>query len=250
MLRRIGNKSKIAKSIEKRFPKHTLYAEPFFGSGGMFFNKAKAKYNLVNDIDQDVFNFYQVILYHKKEFYDLVYQTPLHSDLLNYWKEVEEESPLLKALRFLYLSNFTLYGNMDTMRYRRGNDKMVALNLIDPVFEKIHDVQFTDFDFEKHIKIAATFLKNKSEIFIYADPPYLNTTNTYKRKWTEDEFVRLLLCLEESGCNYAVSEFDHSFVLEQAKKRNLNVHVVGERQNLKNRRNEILLTNYQKTSLF
>jgi DNA adenine methylase len=43
-----------------------------------------------------------------------------------------------------------------------------------------------------------------------------------------------------------MSEFDHPFILEQAKQRNLNVITIGERQNLKNRRTEILITNYQK----
>lgn len=42
-----------------------------------------------------------------------------------------------------------------------------------------------------------------------------------------------------------MSEFNHPFILEQAKERNLNVITIGERQNLKNRRIEILVTNYQ-----
>ena len=42
-----------------------------------------------------------------------------------------------------------------------------------------------------------------------------------------------------------MSEFDHPFILEQAKERNLNVIIIGERGNLKNFRTEILVTNYQ-----
>ncbi len=42
-----------------------------------------------------------------------------------------------------------------------------------------------------------------------------------------------------------MSEFDHPFILDQAKQRGLNVHIIGERQNLKNRRTEILVTNYR-----
>ena len=48
-----------------------------------------------------------------------------------------------------------------------------------------------------------------------------------------------------------MSEFDNEFILNQAKKRGLNVIVIGERKNLKNRRTEILITNYEKQkSLF
>ena len=42
-----------------------------------------------------------------------------------------------------------------------------------------------------------------------------------------------------------MSEFNHPFILKQAEKRGLNVIIIGERQNLKNRRIEILVTNYK-----
>ena len=61
ILRRLGNKSKIAEDIITYFPDHKIYVEPFFGAGGMFFNKRKAKYNIVNDLDCEVVNLFQVI---------------------------------------------------------------------------------------------------------------------------------------------------------------------------------------------
>lgn len=39
ILRRLGNKKSIAHKIIPYFPEHKIYIEPFFGSGGMFFNK-------------------------------------------------------------------------------------------------------------------------------------------------------------------------------------------------------------------
>jgi DNA adenine methylase len=41
----------------------------------------------------------------------------------------------------------------------------------------------------------------------------------------------------------AISEFDNPKILEMAK--GLNVYQIGERKNLKNRRSEILITNYE-----
>lgn len=54
ILRRLGNKQAIAHKIIPYFPPHKIYIEPFFGAGGMFFNKPKAKYNIVNDLDRCV----------------------------------------------------------------------------------------------------------------------------------------------------------------------------------------------------
>ena len=53
ILRRLGNKQAIAQDIIKYFPEHKIYIEPFFGAGGMFFNKPKAKYNIVNDLENE-----------------------------------------------------------------------------------------------------------------------------------------------------------------------------------------------------
>jgi len=43
-----------------------------------------------------------------------------------------------------------------------------------------------------------------------------------------------------------MSEFDHPFILEQAKERDLIVEKIGIRRNLNNRRMEILIMNYRK----
>jgi DNA adenine methylase len=110
ILRRLGNKKKIAKEIQKYFPEHKIYIEPFFGAGGMFFNKPKAKYNIVNDLDSDVFNLFQVVMNEKEELERAFYMMPIHSDLLNYWKQNKETEPIKKALRFLFLSNLTFMG--------------------------------------------------------------------------------------------------------------------------------------------
>ena len=60
ILVRPGNKSRLAESIYKTFPKHHVYLEPFFGAGGLYFNKPQAMHNIVNDIDDDVFNLWSV----------------------------------------------------------------------------------------------------------------------------------------------------------------------------------------------
>jgi hypothetical protein len=43
-----------------------------------------------------------------------------------------------------------------------------------------------------------------------------------------------------------MSEFDNEFVLEQARQRELHIYIIGERQALKKRSIEILITNYTK----
>ena len=93
--------------------------------------------------------------------------------------------------------------------------------------------------------------RNSDDTFIYCDPPYLGTDDNYETSFKEQDSEDLFNLLMQSKCKFAVSEFDHPFILEQAQKNGLNTIIIGERQNLKNRRTEILITNYeQQPTLF
>lgn len=252
ILRRLGNKKKIAEEIQKHFPPHKIYIEPFFGAGGMFFNKPKAKYNIVNDLDSDVFNLFQVVMNQKEELEKAFYIMPIHSDLLDYWKKNEETDPIKKALRFLFLSNLTFMGAGASVQGGLGNNKESFYKTINPTFDLINDVKFFNRDCVKFIKSLAIGEKNDinpSEGFFYCDPPYLGTDDNYSNSFNEENSNDLFNTLIETKCKFAMSEFDNPFILEQAKARGLNVIVIGERQNLKNRRTEILVTNYKSPQL-
>lgn len=247
ILRRLGNKQKLAQEIQQHFPPHKIFIEPFFGAGGMFFNKPKAKYNIVNDIDSDVFNLFQVVMNQKDELKEAFYMMPIHSDLLEYWKKNQETDPIKKALRFLFLSNLTMMGLGGNIQMGLGNTKDAFYKNLELTYKIINDVKFLNFDFKKFIKSLAIGEKNDlspCDTFIYNDPPYLNTNDNYSNSFTEQDSFDLFEANQATGCKWAMSEFDHPFILEQAKERNLNVIYIGERQNLKNRRTEILVTNY------
>lgn len=243
ILRRLGNKKKIAKEIQSHFPAHKVYIEPFFGAGGMFFNKPKAKYNIVNDLDSDVFNLFQVVMNQKEELEKAFHMMPIHSDLLEYWEKNEETEPIKKALRFLFLSNLTWMGKMGTLDLGTKNKKQTS-DYFSDVFAYMDEVKFCNFSFDKFINSIQFTKQNPEGCFIYNDPPYLQTDDNYSNSFTEQDSMELFNCLEKTGCKWAMSEFNHPFILQQAEERKLNVITIGERQNLKNRRTEILVTNY------
>ncbi len=248
ILRRLGNKSKIAKEIQEYFPPHKIYIEPFFGAGGMFFNKPKAKYNIVNDIDSDVYNLFMVVMNQKEELEKAFYQMPIHKELFEYWKQNKETEPIKKALRFLLLSNFSFMFCKSTMLYE-GNKKKLFHNELKKTYELIFDVSFSNESFKDFFNSLTESFKN-IDTFIYTDPPYIysDTKQNYVyniKTWKETDSIDLFNCLQETGCKFAMSEFDNEFIMQQAKERKLNVIIIGERQNLKNRRTEILITNYQ-----
>jgi len=257
ILRRLGNKKKIASEIQKYFPPHKIYIEPFFGAGGMFFNKQRVNNNLLNDIDSEVFNLWIVVNERQNDLNEFMCNTPYHQDIVNYWNTKKEEDCIKKAARFLYLTNFVFMGKGTTLKINASkNEFNLTLNEKLKFCNKmLIDCQFSNLDFRKFIR-SINFGQDgrnaEKETFIYADPPYLGTKDNYSNSFTESDCMDLLDCLQATKCKFAMSEFDNPFILEQAKERGLNVIIIGERQNLKNRRTEILITNYEvnQTTLF
>jgi DNA adenine methylase len=252
ILNRIGKKTKIASKIIEHFPPHECFVDLFFGGGGLFFNKPKAKYNICNDLDGDVYNLFMVLMDRKEELYELIELCPHHTDLLNYWKANKETDPLKKAMRFLFLSNYTFMGMGETLRFSNQiNTKQVLLSNIEPTKKFLNDVQFMNLDFRKALisYLDRSIKRETNTTFIYADPPYLGTTDNYSNSFTENDSNDLFDSLQATGSKWAMSEFDNDFVLDQAKERNLNIINIGERKNLGNRRTEILITNYKSNQL-
>ena len=256
ILRRLGNKNNIAKEIQKHFPPHKIYVEPFFGAGGMFFNKIRANNNLLNDIDSEVFNLWIVVNEKSNELNDFMCNTPYHQDIVNYWNENKETDSIKKAARFLYLTNYVFMGKGTTLKLNAAKNEF-NLRLTEKLTfcnKMLIDCQFSNLDFRKFIK-SINFIQDgrqdEKQTLIYADPPYLETGNNYSQSFTENDVIDLFDCLQNTGAMFAYSEFDHPFILSQADERKLNVITIGERHNMKNRRTEILVTNYKKPlSLF
>lgn len=243
ILRRLGNKTKIAKKIQEYFPDHSIYIEPFFGAGGMYFNKPKAKYNILNDLDDDVYNLFIVLSKHRRKLANAFKTMPVHQKLWNHWKKNKETDPIKKALRFLFLSNYGFMGLPQTLRYMNGNTSIILYNNIDKTAKELFGCEFSNFDFRELFK-KLPIKDDVKKIFIYCDPPYLDTNNNYSSGFNQQDVIDLFDVLEATGCKFAYSEFDHLFLIDQAKKRGLTVHKICERKNLLNRRVEILITNY------
>ncbi len=251
ILNRLGKKNgKTAKTIISLFPKHTVYVEPFFGAGGMFFSKPLAKYNIVNDSDNEVYNLYNVILNSKQELAELIMITPVSSSLHEYWKKNKETEPVKQAMRFLFLSNYVRPTTSDLNRRVYVNAKSIALEQLEQTSKALLTINMQLFceDFRKTIS-GVTFGKERPyeriNTFFYADPPYLGTTNNYQHSFKQQDTEDLMDTLIATKCKFAISEFDNKIVVEMAKAKKLNINIIGERTNLKNRKTEILITNYR-----
>ena len=114
---------------------------------------------------------------------------------------------------------------------------------MDITFGYLQDVYFFNTDFRDVFR-KCDYKGNIDRCFCYCDPPYLDTDDNYSSSFVEQDSSDLFDTLQASGVKWAMSEFNHPFILKQAEERGLKVNYISERQNLMNRRIEILVTNY------
>jgi DNA adenine methylase len=232
------------------FPKHNTYFEPFFGGGSVFFAKERAQYSYLNDLDNEVVNVHEIWRDRRDELLEAIEITPIHVSLFKKWKKQEEADPLWKAVRYLWLCNFSLYGKKRTLKFGQNAKKILRSRILE-YFDFVKNVEFNCCDFEKFFtdyEIRPDKQGRKehelSKCFAYLDPHYLDTEHNYISGFTESDVVRLFDCVMKWGGKFCYSEFNHPFILQQAKERGLHVWEIGERKNLGNRRVEIIVTNY------
>jgi DNA adenine methylase len=250
ILRRLGNKKKLVNEILGNVPNHQVYIEPFFGTGSVYFGKPKSNYNFLNDLDDDVFNLYHITLNNWDELYNEIKIMPASMSLFKYWMKNKEVDPIKKALRFLFLSNFSYMGKGNCFKVDDSNSKNVLLNNMKNYKSLLINCHITNLDFRKFFKAIQWKSIHDSPVFCYCDPPYINTTNNYSNSFTEQDTIDLFNILKDlenkyKNFYYAISEFKNQFVMDLAKERNLNINIIGERRSMKNRNTEILITNYK-----
>jgi len=167
---RIGNKYPISKEIINMFPKYTTYVEPFVGSGAILFSKEPSPVEIINDLDGDVFENFQLL----KDANTDVNAYQLLNDIQNIQRfvngtHISKENRLLQKL---YLSMNTFSGKNTGKIYqaKSGKQKIKYLGFYK---NRIQDVEIKNSDYKEIITHY-----DSAETLFFLDPPY-EQTNLY-----------------------------------------------------------------------
>jgi DNA adenine methylase len=249
MLRRIGCKKKLLPKLLDLFPARVgTFIDLFMGSGAVTFAmQERADFVFSNDNDEEVFNLFMVAKDRRDELLNALAIMPVHDALFQYWRHAQEPDPIWRAVRFLLLSNFGYLGKDETLNCRTGHNREILREGVGGLQGTLDKITFLCCDFREVLdKVSFRHPeREKPKAFIYADPPYLGTDHNYATGFAEKDTFDLFRILVESEMRFAISEFDHPTVLHLADVYKLRVTVIGQRQTLKNRQIEILITNYE-----
>jgi DNA adenine methylase len=196
-----GAKCRVADWIVGFIPENKVYLEPFFGSGAVFFRKKESRIETINDIDDDVVNFFKVVRNNPGELERLLSNTP--------WSRVEYDNAYTNAqknsceerARKFAVKCFMGFGCGN--RYRNGFRSSHTNNSPSTakVWEQVPELceiytgrlRHAQIEHTDALKLITSY--NNEDVLIYADPPYMPGTRKpylYNNEMTADEHRRLL----------------------------------------------------------
>ena len=268
-----GIKTKLVPIIRENVVvnRHTIWIEPFMGSGVVGFNLEPER-AVFSDLNPYVIDFYNqlnsgaVTSYIVRGFLEQEGEKLARYDEAYYYEVRERFNRDRNPLDFLFLNRSCFNG---MIRFNRENQFNVPYGHKPQRFSKayvtkiVNQVRHVEELLSRHdwVFLCQPFEESLPKVpdqaFIYCDPPYIGRHVDYYDSWEYADEVRLRQCLTASGAKYMVSTWDHNCyrrneyvqnVWGQCHKRNIDhFYHVGAREKNRNAMTEALLTNYPMT---
>lgn len=224
-LKYFGGKGKGISQLLNFFPSNwsnRCYVEPFAGSLSVFFNVAP-KTAILNDMDEDLANFWEVVSGIFPDDYD-AFTKLLKSSVysIKFILDCEEElshktdgDPIIKPLRALiyYLRNRMSFSGFETLTDIIPNRNILHENLEEwhSFFENA-DVRIWHKDFREVFDRLDKSSNKWTPKFIYCDPPYVTAGTSYKHSFTEQDHLDLYEKLHKCKYDWVLSYDKHKLI--------------------------------------
>ena len=219
LLKYPGAKNRLASWIVSHIPPHKVYCEPFLGSGAVFLNKEPAYNEILNDIDDDIYNFFKVARENPEELCRLIEATPYsRTEYTTVYVESKDEALSIERARRFAVKCWQGFGcgNKYKNGYRRGigatspNPAKAWARLPETIQLAADRLKNAQIEHKDALELISD-LKGENT-FIYIDPPYLQETRKkylYNYEMTDEQHADLLHIAKESSCNIMISAYEN-----------------------------------------
>jgi DNA adenine methylase len=253
-----GGKQMLSKLIVSLIPKHNLYCEPFFGGGAVFFAKEPSNIEAINDNNGELINFYKVL---KSQFKKLnkEIQYTLHSRESHQNARIVLEHPHLfdevkRAWAIWTVANQSyaskLNGSWGYGRKENRTANQLHQKRISFTDEFAKRLEKTEIECEDAIEVICS--RDCKESFFYCDPPYFGTNLGHYKRYTKEDFEKLLKVLSNIKGKFLLSSYPSELLSKYTKQNKWFTRKIGTSLSLANNTNtkvkrkiEVLTSNYR-----
>jgi DNA adenine methylase len=174
-----GSKVRLAPWIASLLPAHSVYVEPFFGSGAVLFAKPPSAHEFANDLDGDVVCFFRVLRDQPQALVRACTLTPYHrAEYLAAWPPNAPGASELERARRFWVRSAQAFNKCLTHRHswgasaRRGaSEATSAICLVERMHAAAARLRRVVFDQAPAVEVIAKYAI--AGAVVYCDPPYL-----------------------------------------------------------------------------
>lgn len=251
-----GGKQSMTSIIVPMIPKHTLYCEPFFGGGAVFFAKEPSKVEVINDTNREVVNFYRTLqndfVSLEKEIRISLHSRDLHRKAGVIYNNPDMFSELKRAWAFWVLSNQSYSSALNAgWSYDNGSGKSAKrVTNKRESFTEDYAIRLQNTQIECADAIRIINSRDAPDSFFYLDPPYYQANMGHYDGYTIEDFELLLKRLSKLEGKFILSSYRCELLSEYVKQNGWNYKeipgVVGThaRLGVKKPKTEVLTWNY------
>lgn len=202
--------------IVNNMPKHNVYLEPYAGSLSVLLNKPRCHIETVNDLHGEVVNFFRVLRDKPDEFKRLIEYTPYSREEYDLAYQ-DSTSEIERARRFCVrcwqgfgCANLYHNGFKSGQQSSSPNPAKAWAEYPDVVTQASKRLKGVQIENLPAIELIKRY--NTSDVFIYADPPYLQSTRKkylYKYEMTDDEHLEMLDVLKRHPGQVMISGYEN-----------------------------------------
>ena len=217
-----GGKQNMLKHILPLTPKHTIYTEAFFGGGAVFFAKEPATSEIINDTNNLVVNFYQVV---KSDFENLkqkieatLFSRATYSVANTIYKMPHLFNTLQQAWAFFVATNMAFSCSVGSWGYDKYGKKSKAflnkkLAFDISIVERLENTQIENQDACKVI-----LSRDTTDTFHYIDPPYIDSDQGMYGGYMHSHYRELLETISTIQGKFLLSSYPSDLLEEYTKK--------------------------------
>lgn len=223
LLKYPGAKWQLANWIIEHLPRHTHYVEPYAGSLAVFFSKQPSAHEVVNDLSQDIVNFFRVIRDQPGDLADLLTFTPWSRE--EYYLSYERTGDALEDARRFTVRAWQAHGFKLSGRtgWRHNGVKSVQpvtvrwSRLPEIVLAAAARLKNAEIECKPALEIIARY--NAADVLLYVDPPYVLDTRSknklYQHEMEDSDHLDLLDTLNAHQGPVVLSGYDHPLYTER-----------------------------------
>ena len=206
-----GGKINMLSTILPLIPKHKIYTEAFFGGGAIFFAKEKSEAETINDINNMVVNFYEVV---QTDFENLkskieatLFSRATYTVAWTIYRIPHLFNKIQQAWAFYVATNMGFSCKIGSWGYDKYGKRVKAFWNKKMIFDEaiVKRLERTQIESNDAYKVIES--RDSIDAFHYVDPPYYNSNMGHYSNYSKTDYIMLLNTLSNIKGKFLLSSY-------------------------------------------